>query len=71
MENTIPIKKLARLTGIDVDRLLLFEAGHGMPQADELGALAAALRVVPELLVAPQAHRPEGDPSDDYGSVAG
>lgn len=61
VENTTPIRKLARLCGIDVNRLLLFEAGHAMPHADELEALAAALRVTPDLLVPPAADRPDGE----------
>lgn len=61
VENTTPVRKLARLTGIDVNRLLAFEMGHALPQADELVALAKALRVVPELLMPSVAEPAHGD----------
>jgi transcriptional regulator with XRE-family HTH domain len=63
VENTTPVRKLARLTGIDVDRLLAFEMGHALPQADELDVLAKALRVIPELLMPPVAEPADGEPA--------
>lgn len=51
VENATTLHKLARLTGIDRNRLLLFEDGRALPDADELAAIAAALRVTPDLLV--------------------
>ena len=60
VENTTTVRKLVRLTGIDINRLLAFEAGRALPQADELEALAKALRVTPELLVPEPA---DGDPA--------
>ena len=53
VENTMPVRKLVRLTGIDINRLLAFEMGHAFPHADELEALAKALRVTVALLVLP------------------
>jgi len=61
VENTTPIRKLVRLTGIDINRLLAFETGHALPQADELEALAKALRVVPELLMPAAAEPADGE----------
>lgn len=61
VENTITWRKLARLTGIDTARLLLFERGHALRHADELAALATALRVTPALLVPPVVEPPEGE----------
>lgn len=60
IENTIPVRKLARLTGIGFDRLLAFEMGHALPHVDELDALAKALRVTPELLVPTQSEPTDG-----------
>jgi hypothetical protein len=51
VETTITMRKLARLTGIETHRLYLFETGRALPQADEIEALASALRVTPELLM--------------------
>jgi len=62
VENTTTLRKLVRLTGIDINRLLAFEAGRALPHADELEALAKALRVTPELLV-PRAEPANGDPA--------
>lgn len=55
VEDTMTLRKLARLTGIPSDRLLLFEGGAALPDEDELAALAVALRVTPDLLRAPTA----------------
>lgn len=60
IENTTPIRKLARLTGIAIDRLLSFETGHAFPHADELEILAKALRVTLELLVPSQSEPADG-----------
>jgi transcriptional regulator with XRE-family HTH domain len=62
VENTTPLRKLVRLTGIDINRLLAFEAGRALPHADELEALAKALRVTPELLM-PPAEPVDGEPA--------
>lgn len=61
VESTMTIWKLVRLSNIDVNRLLAFEAGHAFPQPDELEALAKALRVAPELLLPPAATRSDGE----------
>jgi transcriptional regulator with XRE-family HTH domain len=61
VENTTPIRKLARLTGIDVNRLLAFETGRALPHADELEVLAKELRVIPDLLMPPMAEPPDGE----------
>jgi len=53
VEGTMGLRKLARLTGVSVDRLLLFESGNALPHDDELEAIATALRVVPALLMPP------------------
>jgi len=53
VENSTPLRKLVRLTGIDINRLLAFEGGRALPHADELEALAKALRVTPDLLMPP------------------
>ena len=52
VENAMTLRKLARLTAIDPDRLVSFEAGHILPHHDELEALSKALRVTPDLLTA-------------------
>ena len=59
-ENTTPQRKLARLSGVDHHRISAFEAGQAVPHADELEALAKALRVAPELLVPPQTNAVNG-----------
>ena len=61
IENTTTLRKLVRSTGIDINRLLAFEVGHALPHADELEALAKALRVIPELLMPPVAEPTDGD----------
>ena len=62
-EATMPVRKLARLTGIDMDRLLLFEEKRALPAGDELAAIATALRVMPELLMSPVGEPANGDGS--------
>ena len=52
-ENTTPLRKLARLSGVDYYRICAFEAGQALPYPDELEALAKALRVTPDLLTLP------------------
>jgi len=61
VENTTTIWKLVRLTNIDANRLLAFEADHAFPHLDELEALAKALRVVPQLLLPPAAKPADGE----------
>ena len=60
IEGAMTWRKLARLTGIASSRLLLFERGHALPDADELAALATALRVRPDLLVPPAVELSDG-----------
>jgi len=61
VENTTPLRKLVRLTGIDINRLLAFEMGRALPHPDELELLATALRVIPALLVpAAVVEQPDG-----------
>jgi len=62
VENTTTLRKLVRLTGIDINRLLAFEAGRAVPHADELEALAKALRVTPGLLM-PPVEPADGEPA--------
>lgn len=51
VENATTPRKLARLTGIDSNRLIAFEMSRAFPNPEELEALAKALRITPELLM--------------------
>jgi hypothetical protein len=62
VETALTLGKLSRLTGIATSRLLLFEGGDALPDADELAAIATALRVTPDLLVS-QAEQLDGERS--------
>lgn len=50
-ENATAQRTLALLSGVDYDRISLFESGLAMPHPDELEGLAKALRVTPDLLM--------------------
>ena len=63
VESTTTVRKLARDSGIAEDRIDRFERGCAFPHADELEALAKALRVIPELLMAPSAEASNGEPA--------
>jgi transcriptional regulator with XRE-family HTH domain len=52
-ETALSQRKLARLSGVDYDRISLFEYGLAAPHSEELEALAKALRVTPDLLMPP------------------
>lgn len=59
-ENATTPGRLARASGIPIDRIDRFERGLALPHPDELEGLAKALRVVPELLMRPRAE-PDGE----------
>ena len=62
-ETTLAQRKLARLSGVDYDRISLFEQGLALPHPDELHGLAKALRVIPELLMPPVVGPSDGERS--------
>ena len=62
-ETTLAQRKLARLSGVDYDRISLFERGLAQPHPDELAGLAKALRVARELLMSLSAEPTGGERS--------
>ena len=60
-ENATAQRTLARLSGVDYDRISLFEQGLALPHPDELAGLAKALRVMRELLMPPAAEPADGE----------
>jgi len=62
-ETTLTLRKLARLSGVDYDRLQLFEYGRALPHLEELEGLAKALRVAPDLLMPKMPEPTDGDAS--------